>query len=191
MKSMKEITPILPDSERLSFRLFTMDDAELILELNSDPEVTMFTHDPITKLEEASRILKDVILPQYTLYGYGRWAVHAKEDGRFLGWCGLEYRKERGETDLGYRFLQREWGKGYATEAALACIYTAFEELRLDRLVARADVRNAPSLNVLSKCGLHCIGYDTVDGSLVKTFELRAEDYPGSLENQHIYRSSF
>lgn len=183
--------PILPETDRLSFRLFTMEDAGLILELNSDPEVTMFTHDPITKLEEAARILKDVILPQYTLYGYGRWAVHAKEDGRFLGWCGLKYRKERGETDLGYRFLQKEWGKGYATEAALACIHAAFEEFRLDRLVARADVRNTPSLRVLEKCGLHCVGFDTFDGSLVKSYELNAEDFPRHLEKQQLYRSSF
>lgn len=170
---------ILPDSERLYFRQFTMEDAPLILELNSDPEVTMFTHDPITKIEEASRILRDVILPQYDLYGYGRWAVYEKSDQRFLGWCGLKYRKERAETDLGYRFLQKEWGKGYATEAALACIKTAFENLKLDRLVARADVRNETSLKVLDKCGLNLIGFDTVDGSLVKSYELLADNFEG------------
>ena len=181
---------ILPDSERLQFRRFTMNDAPLIFDLNSDPEVTMFTHDPITKPEEANRILRDVIIPQYEQYGYGRWAVHAKEDGRFIGYCGLKYRKERAETDLGYRFLRSEWGKGYATEAALACIRTAFEQLHLDRIVARADVRNTPSLNVLEKCGLKKIGFDTVDGSLVKSYELLAEDFPFHQPQSPLYRSS-
>jgi len=175
---------MLPISERLRFRLFTMDDAPLIFELNSDPEVTMFTHDPITKMEEAVRILRDIILPQYDKYGYGRWAVHNKSDDRFLGWCGLEFRPERAETDLGYRLLRKEWGKGFATEAALACIRTAFEDLRLDRIVARADVRNTPSLKVLTKCGLRKIGLDTVDGSLVTSYELLAEEFAQNFKPQ-------
>ena len=160
------------ETQRLLLRKFTIEDAELILELNADPEVTRFTHDPIKDLKLAKEVLESSILPQYALNNYGRWAVQLKEDLSFIGWCGLKYRTELKEVDLGYRFKKRFWGHGYATEAAWSCIRYGFETLNLQRIVGRAEPGNEASLRVLEKCGMIYIGEEMVDGHVAKTYQL-------------------
>jgi RimJ/RimL family protein N-acetyltransferase len=98
--------------------------------------------------------------------------VHVKSTLEFLGWCGLKYRSELNEIDLGYRFKKDGWGKGYATEAAYASIQYGFEKIGLRRIVARAEIDNIGSWKVLEKCGLTYIGDEEVDGYPVKTYEI-------------------
>ena len=64
---------VIIETDRLILRTFTEDDASLLYELNLDPEVTRYTHDPMTDLEQAKKVLVEVILPQYALYNHGRW----------------------------------------------------------------------------------------------------------------------
>jgi len=163
---------VVIETIRLLLRKFTGQDADLLFQLNSDPEVTRYTHDPILNHEQAQEILEQVILPQYALYNYGRWAVHLKEDLQFIGWCGLKFIAERNEVDLGYRFLRSAWGKGYATEAAYASIHYGFEKFRLNTIVGRALPENSGSINVLEKCGMHYQCEEIVHGWLHKTFLL-------------------
>jgi len=149
-----------------------MADAQLIYDLNLDPDVTRYTGDPVRNITHAQQVLEQVILPQYALYNYGRWAVHIKEGLEFIGWCGLKNRPERGEIDLGYRFLKSAWGKGYATEAAFSCLKYGFEKLNLHRIVGRAMPANTGSLRVLEKCGMVYIGAEIVDDHPAKTYEI-------------------
>ena len=113
---------VVIETDRLLLRKFTEDEATLLYELNPDPEVIRYTHDPIADVDHAKNVLNEVILPQYVLYNHGRWAVRLKSNLEFIGWCGLKYLSETNEVDLGYRFMQKFWGKGYATEAAVACM---------------------------------------------------------------------
>lgn len=160
------------ESDRLFFRLFTLEDAPLILALNKDPEVTRFTHDPILTIERAAEVLDTVILPQYALYNHGRWAVHLREDLSFIGWCGLKYRPELYEVDLGYRYMRAYWGRGYATEAAFASINYGFEKLSLSRIVGRAEPANTGSVKVLENCGMEYIGDQLIEGHMARTYQL-------------------
>lgn len=165
---------VIIETERLFLRTFedTEADAALILGLNEDPEVTRYTGDPMSRPEQARTVLQQVILPQYALYRHGRWAVHIRSDLQFIGWCGLKYRPELDEIDLGYRFVQTAWGKGYATEAAAASIRYGFEILGLQRITGRAMPGNTASCKVLEKCGMHYRGLETVDGELVHTYDI-------------------
>ena len=165
---------VIIETSRLLLRTFTKDDAALIYELNLDPDVIRYTHDPIRDRAHASEILERVIIPQYALYDHGRWAVHKRSNLEFLGWCGLKYRAELNEIDLGYRFKKEGWGKGYATEAAWASIQYAFEKIGLQRIVARAEIDNIGSWKVLEKCGMTYIGDEEVDGYPVKAYEIFA-----------------
>lgn len=158
-------------SERLLFRQFTVDDADLLYQLNSDPEVTRYVHEPPTTKENAPDILKNIILPQYELE-LGRWAVHLKYMHEFIGWAGLKYLFDRDEIDLGYRFMKQYWGNGFATEAAGTCISYGFAHLDLNRIVAKAHVHNTASLKVIQKCGMKFIKEDIVDATPVKIFEI-------------------
>jgi RimJ/RimL family protein N-acetyltransferase len=86
---------VILETDRLFLRTFTSDDSGLIYNLNLDPYVTRYTHDPVRDIYHAKEILDQVIIPQYVLYNYGRWAVHIKPMLTFIGWCGLKYRPEK------------------------------------------------------------------------------------------------
>lgn len=160
------------ETSRLLLRIFTIQDAPLIYELNRDPAVTRYTYDPVKDLAHAQLILENTILPQYVLYNYGRWAVHIKASLEFIGWCGLKFRPERMETDLGYRFKASSWDKGYATEAAFASIKYGFETLNIQRIVGRAEPGNIASIKVLEKCGMAFTCEEVIDGHLARTYEI-------------------
>ncbi|MES1215855.1 MAG: GNAT family N-acetyltransferase [Bacteroidota bacterium] len=164
---------VITVTERLLLRSFTFNDEHLIYDLNKDPEVVRYTYDPIGNIEEAKIILEKNILTQYSLYNYGRWAVHLKHNLEFIGWCGLKYRPERNETDLGYRFKKESWGNGYATEAAKECIRYGFEKLNLETIVGRAIPGNTGSIHVLEKCGMVYKGIEEIEGYPHKTFSIQ------------------
>jgi RimJ/RimL family protein N-acetyltransferase len=171
MGAMRNILNIIIETNRLLLRTFTEDDAPLLYELNLDPEVIRYTLDPLTGVEHAKKVLVEVILPQYALYNHGRWAVHVKEDLQFIGWSGLKYVAEREEIDLGYRFGQKFWGKGYATESAYACLRYGFDKLNMQRIVGHALVENLGSIRVLEKCGMQYVGEEYIHGLLHKTYQ--------------------
>lgn len=161
---------IIFETDRLILRRFTEADAGLLLYLNSDPEVLTYLHEPLLEDEEHSlEILRTIILPQYEK-NLGRWAVHKKEDNAFIGWCGLKYRPEIEEIDLGYRFIKTAWGKGFATEAASHTLEHGFKVLQLPLITGRAHIGNAGSIKVLEKIGMKFIGEGIVDDCPVRTY---------------------
>jgi RimJ/RimL family protein N-acetyltransferase len=90
----------------------------------------------------------------------------------FIGWCGLKYLPETNEVDLGYRFMKKFWGNGYATEAALACIEYGFTRLNLRLVVGRALPANLASIKVLEKCGMKYLHEEVMHGYLHKTYQV-------------------
>lgn len=86
--------------------------------------------------------------------GFGRWAVITKTSNSFIGWCGLKL-NEQNLIDLGFRFFKREWNKGYATEAAHACLEYGFEELNLKEIIGRVARQNKASIKVLEKLSMN------------------------------------
>ena len=100
----------------------------------------------------AKKIISDIILPQYK-NKIGRWAVHLKSNDEFIGWCGLKFIAEDNETDLGYRFFQKHWSKGYATESAEAVIEYG-KKLELKNIIAKVAKENIASLRVIKKLGM-------------------------------------
>lgn len=161
---------VIFETPRLILRQFTEADAPLILSLNSDPEIVKYVHEPTLKtIEHAQEIVNNIILPQYQ-NNLGRWAIHTKHNMDFIGWCGLKYRPELDEIDLGYRLMQKAWGHGYATEAAQASLDHGFNELNLKLITGRAHIENLASIKVLEKIGMDFIGEGIVDDCPVRTY---------------------
>ncbi len=157
-------------TRRLTLRQFTLDDVSLIQQLNSDPEVLKYLHEPALQTEaDALAVLKNIILPQYN-YKLGRWAMHVKENNEFIGWCGLKYRPEIDEVNLGYRLKQTSWGNGYATEAARHTLQYAFQTLQLQKIIGRAHIENIASIKVLEKIGMIFEKEEEIDNCPVKTY---------------------
>lgn len=144
--------PIL-ETPRLLLRELQTSDAEKFYQLNLNPNVIRYTGNSAFKnTEEAFLFLENY--QDYKQNGYGRWAVIEKSNDEFIGWCGLKYDKGLAETDIGFRFFETHWNKGYATESAKACITYGFQKLHLKRIIGRAMTENAASIKVLEKIGL-------------------------------------
>lgn len=142
---------IILQTPRLILRELTLADATDFFELNLNPNVIKYTGDKsFHSVQEAENFL--INYKDYERNGYGRWAVILKESGEFLGWCGLK--SDGSETDIGFRFFEQHWNKGYATESATACIDYGFNQLGLNEIVGRARKENIASTKVLEKIGL-------------------------------------
>ena len=86
------------------------------------------------------------------------WGVWDRDSGELVGDCSLHFDSGFGEWELSYGFRRDRWGRGYATEAARACVHYGFEELGLEKIVADVDPANAASARVLENCGLEQVG---------------------------------
>lgn len=179
---------IMCETPRMVMRRFTMHDAPLILKLNSKPEVLKFIKEPIlTDIVSAERVLSEIIIPQYTLYGLGRWAMISKEKNEFLGWCGLKLRPElNDEVDLGYRLEPEHWGKGYATEAATESLRFGFIQKNLPEITGRAHRDNIASQTVLQKIGLQYLMDELINEEPLKTYRLSQPKYREIIAGNYI-----
>lgn len=149
---------IFAETERLILRELVEEDEQGLFELDSDPEVHRYLGNQPVKNMEQIRMVIAFIQQQYEDNGIGRWAVVEKRSGAFVGWAGLKLFKEpvNGQQDfyeLGYRFMKKHWGKGYATESAKASTNYGFKILKLKEIFAMTDVNNAASKQVLKKTG--------------------------------------
>jgi ribosomal-protein-alanine N-acetyltransferase len=142
------------DTGRLLLRWFVEDDVEALYQLCSRPEIIRYAQsEPIASREAAREFLRVVPLRDYATYGYGRFACVWKETGAVIGFSGVKYVPEIGDTELGYRFFPEFWGIGLATEAGRASIDFARVDLGLKRLVAMVHPANTASARVLEKLG--------------------------------------
>jgi ribosomal-protein-alanine N-acetyltransferase len=160
---------IFAETERLFLREFLPTDAQGMFELDSDPEVHRYLGNKLVQSIEQSQEMIVIIQRQYLENGIGRWAVIEKATNEFIGWAGLKLVREPINHhvdfhDVGYRFIRRYWGKGYATEAAQASVDYGFQVLHLPMLYAIADMQNLASRAVLAKVGLRHISVFDHDG---------------------------
>jgi len=167
------------ETNRLILREFRISDAKKMWELNSDEGVLKYTGDkPFDSVKSAEKfILK---YQDYKKNGFGRWAVIEKSKNEFIGWCGLKLNEEN-LIDIGFRFFERQWNKGYATEAAQACLNYGFNTLNIKEIIGRADEKNKSSIRVLEKLKMTIWKIDSCEGiDKVIYYKIKKDgrDYP-------------
>jgi RimJ/RimL family protein N-acetyltransferase len=137
------------ETERLALRPITMDDVDLLVELDSDPEVMRFITggEPTSRAYVTERVQRSL--------GH-RWIAYERAPGAFIGWFGLRPSADR-VRELGYRLRKDAWGKGYATEGSAALIRLAFTELGAERVRAETMTVNTRSRAVMERCGLRFV----------------------------------
>ena len=141
------------ETERLILRTWTYEDADALFEICRDPEVMLHIGDrkPYESVEKAKEFLNWAV-PYQKQNGFCRWAVVEKSTGKIIGSCGFA-RREMKEVELGYLFAREAWGKGFATEAARACLDYGFKNLGFETVIALTDIDHIKSQNVLEKIG--------------------------------------
>ncbi|WP_407479314.1 GNAT family N-acetyltransferase [Elizabethkingia miricola] len=163
-------------------RPFEETDAEGLFLLDSNPEVMKYVGGVVSTEIEQSHQMIEFIQNQYKENGVGRLAVIEKSSNILIGWSGLKYlTKEingmKNVYELGYRFLPKYWGKGYATETAIAALNYAFNEIKTDVVYAMAVTENTGSNRVLQKLGFEELGTFLDDGDLCYWYKLEKENY--------------
>jgi ribosomal-protein-alanine N-acetyltransferase len=136
-------------TERLALYPVTRADAAFVLEMLNDPGWLANIGDRgVRTLEQAQTYVAE------RFEGKAWWVVRETATGEAVGLCGIVPTRPGLEMpDLGYAFLARHSGKGYATEAAKAVLAHAQGALGLARLAAITTLANAPSQRVLEKIG--------------------------------------
>lgn len=155
---------------RLVLRDITEADAELLLELDSDPEVMRFISSaPPPELASHRDRIRTVFLPRQAHPWHGIRMVLDRLSGEFLGWVFARPANDSSlarhlgwtrpdEIEIGYRYRRAAWGRGLATEAAMPLVATALDDPATTAVVACAHARNTASLRVLEKLGLVRVG---------------------------------
>ena len=146
--------PAPPPTLRLAFSEMTPNDLHDIAALLGDPQVMRYYPHPKSRLEASAWIAWNQRL--YRDHGVGLWLLRLREQGEFVGDCGLTPQQVDGVTavEIGYHVRSALHGRGLATEAAAACRDHARDVLGLERLIAIVDPRNRPSQRVAEKLGM-------------------------------------
>lgn len=174
--------PIVLETERLYIRELDCSDNHDLFEMDSDPEVHLYLENkPVETMDEINQILSN-LKNQYAQNGIARWAVVDKITNECIGWAGLKFYNEPMNNhihfyELGYRFKQKHWGKGFATESSKAILEYGFQHLNVTTIFAITDPRNDNSKNVLTKLGFVFKETFDYDGEPTYWFELKKSDF--------------
>ena len=145
---------IVPETERLSLRQFTVDDAQFILTLLNEPSFIRYIGDKqVRNLEDARQYILNGPVASYERHGFGLCLVELRESQTPIGMCGLLKREELPDPDIGFAFLPDFWNKGFAFEAAAAVLQDARTRLRLERIQAITSLDNEASIKLLERLG--------------------------------------
>ncbi len=140
---------------RLELRELAAHDAPFILELLNEDGFLRFIGDKgVRTLADAREYILKGPEDSYRRHGFGLYLTSLRADGTPIGICGLVRRETLADVDVGFAFLERHWGKGYAVEAAAAVYDYARDALGLHRVVAITAPDNHGSMAVLKKIGL-------------------------------------
>ena len=139
------------ETSRLRLRRFTRDDVNAVAEVFSDPDARRFYPEMAEDGIAAAWIERN--LRRYGEHGFGLWAMIAKDSGRFIGDAGLSYQDVEGvpELEVGYHVLAGERRKGYATEAARACLDHGFRSTAATVIGSIVSPANAASRGVAGR----------------------------------------
>ena len=142
-------------TDRLVLREFVTDDWHDVLAYQSDPRYLRFY--PWTDRSEADvRDFVQMFVEQQAARPRRKFqlAITLQNQEHVIGNCGIRRKPENEwEADIGYELAPEHWGRGYATEAALAIVDFGFRDLQLHRVWSRCIADNVSSARVLERVG--------------------------------------
>jgi RimJ/RimL family protein N-acetyltransferase len=146
----------------LTIRPLRPSDLDAMHAIYSDPEAMRFIPGGVRDLDGTRQRVADLI-DHHDRYGVSKWAVTRAHDGLLVGDCGLQFLPGRNDLELGFHFARPHWGRGYATEAASACLAWAMAH-RTEPILAIVVPGHHSSQRVLTKLGMQVVGPEFILG---------------------------
>ncbi|MFO1162350.1 MAG: GNAT family N-acetyltransferase [Reyranellaceae bacterium] len=144
------------ETHRLRLRPWREDDRDAFAALHADPEVMADLGGTFDRAASDTKL--DRYVATFARHGFSRWAVVSARDGEFLGYTGVTPEPDEHvigkHCQIGWRFIRRAWGHGYATEAASATLADAFGRAGLREILSYTAPGNLRSQAVMTRLGL-------------------------------------
>jgi len=155
--------PLPIETDRLLIRAFEAADIDSMVDIYGDPEVMRHIYFGVLDRAGTAALLEEYRSAQEES-GLSTWAVVEKGSGTVVGDVGFGLYAPTGEPELGYTLAAAVWGRGYALEAARACISAALAHLPPGRLVAKVEPDNERSLRLAERLGMRAVETISIDG---------------------------
>ena len=170
------------ETERLILREMDQNDFNSLYAVLADSDI--MEHYPYTFDEVRVRNWISRNMERYQKDGFGLWAVILKETGEMIGDCGITMQNIHGHLlpEIGYHIRKDQQRKGYATEAAAACVRFAFENFGFPEVYSYMKYTNIPSQRTAIKNGMKFVEeYKDSDHSYTRVFVIKRIEW----ENNH------
>jgi RimJ/RimL family protein N-acetyltransferase len=143
---------------RLALRRWRAEDQLEMAAINEDPEVTRYLNQTVDPVAGG---FYQRVTAHWDEHGFGFWAVQSCDGelaGRLIGFVGVAYPAFLPELaarpEIGWRLGRAAWGRGLATEAAIAARDDALHRLALSELISIIHPDNGRSQRVAAKLGM-------------------------------------
>jgi RimJ/RimL family protein N-acetyltransferase len=147
-------------TDRLILRTWKTSDVEEMAAINDDAAVMRFFPNRPSREDTIAHMERQNL--QFAKRAHCYFAAERREDGRLLGFIGLSHQTYPAPftpcVDIGWRLHPDAWGRGFATEGALACLEYARDGLELTEILAVAPQVNGPSIAVMRRIGMLELG---------------------------------
>ncbi|HEU4821294.1 MAG TPA: GNAT family N-acetyltransferase [Qipengyuania sp.] len=145
------------ETERLMLRDWHAEDWPEFFRVTNTPAVMRWLGGVLDEEGEAAQ--RGRVESCAAQHGHCFWVVERKEDGALLGFCGLKRADApgstmTGEVEVGWRFREDVWGRGYAKEAAIAALDAAFDRFGAESVVALTVEGNTGSWGLMERLGM-------------------------------------
>lgn len=157
---------------RADLLLYTEDEKAAFIAMMSDTKVMKFVGNGPLSAADAEKLWEKLTLDFYPKGIETIWAVHSRDDGRYMGHASLRPRQDHpDEWEIGYILKESEWGTGLATEIARALVEYGFD-LGFNDVYATVDDDHAASIRVLGKAGFCFLRHDYDESGRYSVFSV-------------------
>lgn len=139
------------ETNRLLLRVPRASDFDGYAEMMADEQASRHIGGPLQRAEAWRKFLQ---MPgAWLVQGFAMFSVVDKASGEWLGNLGPWHPEGWPGTEVGWAFRRSAWGRGYATEAAVAAVDWAFDHLGWHDVIHSIDPVNLPSQALAQRLG--------------------------------------
>ena len=137
------------ETERLLIRKLKIEDLLPFHQLESNPNVLKYATGEVKSFDKNRKELKELIC-KYNIPNNDFWifAIELKFDNSFVGTLALV--KDENDDEIGYRFLEKYWSRGYATELCEGLIIYCKQQ-KMPKIIGYVVDKNIASAKILQR----------------------------------------